>query len=839
MSQTARKSARPAVNARIAELVGNYRPLPGVPDEFIGDDGQPKAHWRRLIDTVAALPAEEMKRRFSNADRHLRDAGVSYRVYGEAGNDTLAGERAWPLSHVPLVIAPQEWRDIAAGVVQRATLSERILSDVYGKGDLVEHGLIPAAAISGSPDYLRPVQGVSPRGSFIRLYAADLGRGPDGRWWVLGDRTQAPSGAGYALENRLALSRSFPDLYRELDVERLAPFFQNFRAGLVAMAERSEPRICLLTPGALNETYFEQAYLARYLGFLLVEGADLIMRNGQLLVRTIAGLKRADVLWRRIDADFADPLELNSASRLGVPGLVEAVRDGRLAMANALGSGLLEARALMGFLPTLCRHLLDEELLLPSIATWWCGQPNAREEVLANLDRLAVASAFRNGPHDNPVLPAGLAEDARAALARDIQTRGLDYVGQEVVKLSTMPVYEDGRLEPRPFTLRVYAAMTPDGWQVMPGGFCRVSDRSDVRAISMREGVRSADVWVLADGPVAQTSLLPPSDAVPIKRILGNLPSRAADNMFWLGRYLERVEATLRLVRALMSRLLDADTAMNENAATLTRLAQMLAAWGSVPEETKPNASADFAMQALHGNEAYGSALCLVQEARRTAGVIRERLSPDAWRILSDLQHRLESPDTQPFTEAEALERCELALRAIAAFSGLAQENMNRVAGWRFLQIGRRLERGIATCRFARVFADKTAPVGDLEVLLDLADSQITYRSRYLVGAALAPVRDLVLLDPFNPRSVAFQVDHLDEHIASLPALRQDGMMEAPRRLSLDVATRLRTMEASGIDRPFILATEQKLMALSDAVAARYFLQGPQGGRAERLTGLA
>jgi uncharacterized circularly permuted ATP-grasp superfamily protein/uncharacterized alpha-E superfamily protein len=838
VSQSAGASAQPTFNARIADLVSNYQPLPGVPDEFIGADGLPRPHWRRLIDTVANLSADEMKRRFANADRHLRDAGVSYRVSGEGGQDTLADERSWPLSHVPLVISAEEWRQISAGVVQRATLSSRILEDVYGEGDLVNRGLLPAGAISGSLDYLRPLQGVKPRGGFLTIYAADLGRGPDGRWWVLGDRTQAPSGAGYALENRLALSRSFPDLYRELDVERLAPFFQNFRAGLAAMAERSEPRICLLTPGPYNETYFEQAYLARYLGFLLVEGADLIMRNGQLLVRTIAGLKRADVLWRRIDADFADPLELNSASQLGVPGLVEAVRDGRLAMANALGSGWTEARALMGFLPVLCRHLLDQELLLPSVATWWCGQARERELVLDNLDNLAIAHAFRDGPGAAPVLPANMTPEARQALAADIMTRGLDYVGQEVVQLSTMPVYEDGRLQPRPFTLRVYAAMTPDGWQVMPGGFCRISDRQDVRAISMRDGVRSADVWVLADGPVAHTSLLPPSDAIPIKRILGNLPSRAADNMFWLGRYLERVEATLRLVRCLMSRLLDADVATNENGATLAKLAQMLSAWGCVPEEITPRADAQFAVQALHG-DAYGSALSLVWEARRTASVIRERLSPDAWRILSDLQHRLEGNVSQPHTEADALERCEHALRAIAAFSGLAQENMNRVAGWRFLQIGRRLERAISTCRFARVFADKSASVGDLEVLLDLADSQITYRSRYLIGAALVPVRDLVLLDPYNPRSVGFQVDSLDEHIASLPTLRQDGILEVPRRLSMELATDLRTLEASAIDRQLILATEQKLMSLSDAVAVRYFLQGPQGGRAERLTGLA
>ena len=305
------------------------------------------------------------------------------------------------------------------------------------------------------------------------------------------------------------------------------------------------------TPGPLNETYFEQAYLARYLGFILVEGGDLTVREGKVHVRTIAGLKRADVIWRRIDSDFADPLELNGQSRLGVAGLVEAVREGGVALANALGSGVLEAPAMMSFMPKLCRKIMGEDLRLPNIATWWCGQQAERASVIADMDNLAIGGAFGNPvlrfPQHQPVIAGLLTADEKARLISAIGERGIDYVGQEVVNLSTTPVWNDDRLTPRPFVLRVYAARTQNGWTIMPGGFCRISDRADARAVSMGAGVQSADVWVLADKPVEMITLLPTNETARIRRLMGNLPSRAADNLFWLGRYLERVEATLRL----------------------------------------------------------------------------------------------------------------------------------------------------------------------------------------------------------------------------------------------------------------------------------------------------
>jgi uncharacterized circularly permuted ATP-grasp superfamily protein/uncharacterized alpha-E superfamily protein len=839
MSRSAANRAKDDLDAaaRVAKLTAGYAPLPGIPDEFIGADGRPRAHWLRFLDKLMEFSAGDMNRRFATADRHIRDTGVSYRAYGDTS------ERAWPLSHVPLLIEAGEWRQIARGIEQRARLMELVLADIYGEGRLVAAGDLPAAAVTGSPEFLHPLHGVKPPGGkFLHIYAADIGRAPDGRWWVLGDRSQAPSGAGYALANRLVLARAFPALYRDMNVERLAPFFEAFRLGLTSMAQRSNPRICLLTPGPFNETYFEQAYLARYLGLLLVEGGDLTMRDGKVNVRTIAGLKRADVIWRRIDSDFADPLELNAHSRLGVPGLVDALREGGVVIANALGSGVLEAPAMMSFMPKLCRTLLGEELRLPNIATWWCGQEEARQSVIDDMDELAIAGAYGNPvpgfASNQPLIGAALSAEEKSRLVAALAERGVDYAGQEVVNLSTTPVWHEGRLEPRPFVLRVYAAHTPQGWKIMPGGFCRISGRTDARAVSMGEGVQSADVWVLADKPVEMVSLLPTDETVRIRRIMGTLPSRAADNLFWLGRYLERSEATLRLIRCLAGRMIETGAGAANPGSAVSKLTSLLISWHAAPRATSSNAMALVAA-ALHGDEEYGSAVLLVRDARRAASFIRERLSTDTWRLIGDLNRTLTVDVHGALAEAEAYERADAALRTIAAISGLAQENMNRGAGWRIFDAGRRLDRGINTCRFARHFASGDAPADDLDVLLDLVDSQITYRSRYLMGVALNPVRDMVVLDPFNPRSVAFQIERLDEHLETLPLLSDDGMLETPRRLILQLAAEAATATASSLNNEKILGFEQSLLGLADAIAARYFLQGPHVARADKSSGLA
>lgn len=835
MNRAAGGMTKPAPNEdEWAAAYADYTPLPGIPDEFIGPDNKPKEHWLALLN---ALAESDMARSIAVAQRHLRDLGVSYRVSDEAH------ERSWPLTGLPLLIEENDWAEISAGIAQRATLFEAMLGDIYGAGRLVADGVLPAAVVAGNKEFIRPMVNVTPPGGrWMHLYAADIGRGPDGQWWVLNDRAQAPSGAGYALENRLAMSRAYPSAYAGMNVQRLAPFFREFRNGLASLAHREQPRICLMTPGPYSATYSEQSYLARYLGFLLVEGDDLVVHDGHVHVRTIAGLKRADVIWRRVDADYVDPMELNGESRLGVPRLLSSIRDGSVIVANMPGAGFIESRALMSFMPRVARHFGFSELEMPNIATWWCGQQSARDKVLENLDTMAIAGAFDDqvpGVLGQTVVGGNLDKAGLEKLRAQIGARGVDYVGQEVVRLSTAPAFENGKLVPRPFVLRVFAAATEDGWRVMPGGFCLMSDKPDARAVAIGDGVQSADVWVLSKKPVATETLLPSQETVSIRRILGNLPSRAADNLFWFGRYLERAEAMLRILRCLSSRSIELDSLRGDAANALKALANILVAWGAVPAEVLEQGRLAAIAHALVPESSYGSAFANVRMAYGAASVIRERLSVDSWKLLGKLEAQLHVKPSEIANETDAFEIADRALVTLSAISGLAQENVNRVAGWRFLDIGRRVERAINTCRFARTFAGDNATANDLDILLDLIDSQITYRSRYLIGVALAPVRDMALLDPYNPRSVSFQINQLRAHLDTLPTLNDDGLPEPPKRLIERFAGEIASATAQEIDPTRILAFEQTLMRFADATASRYFLQRPEGLKVKSASGLA
>jgi uncharacterized circularly permuted ATP-grasp superfamily protein/uncharacterized alpha-E superfamily protein len=804
----------------LQRFVAGYRPLPGVFDEMMDAEGRVRAHWHPFLSMLAALGGEEINRRFAAADRYLRDSGVFYRVY----EDASGVERPWPLSHIPLLIEPSEWRELEAGLTQRAELLEAVLADAYGPATLTGEGRVPAALIAGNPEFLRPLVGVAPPGgAHLRFYAVDVGRGADGRWWVLSDRAQAPSGAGFAIENRLALSRAIPDIYRTARVERVAPFFQAFQAELFALNRQDDARNCLLTPGPMNETYFEHAYLARYLGLLLVDGEDLIVRDDGVFIRTVAGLRRTEVLLRRIDADFADPLELNAASHLGVAGLIQAVRDGKVVIINSLGAGLVEARAMLAFLPALAPTVLGADLKMPNVATWWLGRPDVRKDMIEKLDQMVIAAAFTESMagvrFSGEVLGAKLEDAQRRELIRCIGDRGVDFVVQEAVSLSSMPVWRDGRLQPRPFTLRLFLAKIGERWQVMPGGFVRIAEHGDARAVSLQRGAATADAWVLTYGPVGETTLLPNPERMPVQRAAGLLPSRAADNLFWVGRYVERAEATLRLVRAMINRIAEADDAA---APVIASIGALLRTWNAIPANTSQASPVFLAHAVLAGADLDGSLPDLVGAARSAASVIRDRFSPDAWGALNDLASLIGAALPIGVSETAITERVEAGLRIIAALSGLAQENMTQRAGWRFLELGRRIERALVTCRLVRAFAQTGAVDGGLDVLLELADSQITYRQRYLMVAALAPVIDLVMLDPANPRSTVFQLDRIETHLAALPKRSSGGRLSPVQQIAVAIAARLRTADAAAIDDALLLEVEQALMKLSDAIGDAY-----------------
>lgn len=788
-------------------MLEGYRPLTGAFDECVDEAGSVREGWRDALAQWGSLTSEQRNARQQIAERYLRDNGVAHRIYG-ADHST---ERPWPLCHLPLILQAKEWQTLEEGLIQRAQLLEKVLGDLYGAQTLVHDGHIPAPLIAGSKGFLRPLVGATCADQHhLHYIAVELGRGPDGRWWVLGDRTQSPSGAGYALENRLATSRAFGREAKALRVERLASFFQDFRQTLGQMTQSGSARVGLLTPGPFNETYYEQAFLARYLGFLLLEGGDLIMRDGALYVRTVRGLKRLDVLWRRVDAAYCDPLELRSDSRLGVPGLVDAVRTGGLTCINALGAGLMESRAFMAFLPKLAETLLGEPLKLPNIATWWLGDPSARDHIQDSGSQTVRLSAYGTSlPMDARHLAGGAASDGA-----DFDPG--DHVAQEVVRLSTIPTFNTQTgaphplLVPQPFSLRVFLARTQDGWQVMPGGFCRVADTQDTRALSMQDGSRSADVWVCADSPVSRVSLLPKPGTRDVRRVPGTLPARAGDNLFWLGRYCERAQLSIRLVRAYLARTqdgLDADDPL------LCAIEEQLAAW-----DIKDPADEHVFEEAL---------LPILETARQSASAIRDRFSPDAWLTLNRF---VSATKGERFAAYSTVEKLDEALTMLAAFAGLVSENMIRLSGWRFLEIGRRVERAIGTCQLAGQFGFDEKTPGALNLLLETADSVMSYRQRYTVTSDAQTVLDLVVLDPNNPRSVAFQLQRIQQHIDEITdriAFDQQSDLEL---LAFALWSSLHTLKADQISVDVLAKTIDSLISLSSALAYSFFSPAQSDG---------
>ncbi len=789
-------------------------------------DGSIDPAWTATFAELAMVASDDLGHVRERVQRHAVDIGTGFRIADEPD------ERPWPVSPVPLLIEADAWARIAAGVVQRATLMETVIADLYGEGKLVADGHIPAALVTGSPFFLRPMVGLDPPGGrHLDFIAIDLGRGPSGEWRVLADHLRAPAGAGYALENRLAVGRTLGGLQARLNVQRHAPFFAAFRAGLAAMCKRTDPRIGLLTPGRFNPSYPEQAHLARYLGLLLVEGADLAALEDKLYVRTIGGLKRIDALWRRLDPRLLDPLAFDTHSQIGVPGLIDAYAAGNVVLSNAPGSAVLEAPAFSAFLPQLARTILGEDLLLPNIATWWCGQDAARTAVEADLDRLLIAPAY----HTRPLgLPNGATAGAditgvdRAALLADMARRPQDYVGQEIVRLSTMPVVVGDTLEPRPFTLRVFAARGGDGeWTVLPGGFARIGEHPDARAAVMGEGIWSADVCVYGPEPVAPVSLLTAPDSLHVRRNPGTLPSRVADNFYWLGRYLERGEALLAAIRVMLGNSIDADGGAVLSSQTVGKLVGLIVGSGAAPHPPALRRAdlTAFARTAME-DEGWQSVATINRHARAIGEGSRDRLSSDMVRLLE-----------APFpTHRGMLERAGSLQRRYAAIAGLSAEHMGRTAAWRFHDLGRRIERAMAMARAIRLFGMPGASPDDLSVLLDLADSQITYRQRYPTGIARVPVMDLVALDPGNPRSLAFSAERIAARLAELPVLSDDEMAEPQQAQATALMAIVMTATAAELDADTLGDVERRLAGVSDALARRYFLQGAEPLRTSELT---
>jgi uncharacterized circularly permuted ATP-grasp superfamily protein/uncharacterized alpha-E superfamily protein len=818
----------------------------GAYDEMLDGDGRIRPHWEYVIRALRTLGTAELERRGAEAAKLLRENGVTYNVYG----DPAGQSRPWQLDPVPLLVSSEEWGIIESGLLERAELLNLILADIYGPRELIRKGLLPLELIYSHGGFLRACDQIALRGKHqLVVYAADLARGPDDRMWVLGDRTQAPSGAGYALENRVAMTRVLPSLFRDSHVHRLALFFQSLRAGLNAIAPPAadNPRVVVLTPGPLNETFFEHAYLASYLGYPLVQGDDLTVRDGYLWLKSLNGLERVDVILRRVDDDFCDPLELREDSRLGVAGLVEVVRRGNVAIANPLGSGVLENPGLLAFLPGIAKHFLGRRLRLPTAATWWCGQPRELDYVLANLDQLVIKPTYRS-PGVRSVFGHQLSRQELADWRDRIRARPAFYVGQEHEGFSTVPSLVPGGLEPRHAVLRSFLVARADGYVVMPGGLTRSAPHKDDVLVSNQAGSISKDTWVLASEPEKPIDLVmtPTPEQVAASQS-GALPSRAADNLFWVGRYAERAEGTIRLLRAAIKKLHgDPDRSGSEYTESLHCLLHgVTQLTGTQPgflgedaqallREPEPELLSVTLDEARIGSLA-NTLRCLVQ----TGYAVRDLWSSDTWRVMDELEeHLLSSKQLEQPTLWQVQDLMDSLITSLSAFSGLVMESMTRGNGWLFLDMGRRLERGVLLLSLLRTTLAQQRPEAVeillIEALLDTSDNLICYRQHYRNNMELGAFLELLLLDENNPRSLAYQTARLQEHVTKLPRDKAGGQLSLEQRLALEASAALRlagldeltAVAGSGARQNLeqLLARLNDLLgALSDAVTAAYF----------------
>jgi len=872
----------PAVPPQVAQdMLRRARPAePGHFDELRAADGKLRASWQAFAEHLDA-PLDDLTRRQGQLARQIQEDGITYNVYDAQGGPS----RPWSLEPLPLVISPSDWAALERGISQRARLLNGVLDDIYGDQTVLKEALLPSALVLGHPSYLRGLQGVKPVGGvYLHVVAFDLVRGPDGAWWVVSQRTQAPSGLGYVMQNRLIVSRLFPEAYRSMSVQHLASGYRRMVDTMTELATAcsgdESPRLALLTPGPYNETYFEHAYLARYLGLPLVEGGDLVVRDEGLFLKTVQGLEPIHGLLRRLDDDFCDPLELRSDSTLGIPGLMQAVRAGKVVLANALGTGFLESPAVHGFLPALSRKLLGEELALPSLPTWWCGEAAAWKDVQGDLDEQVIRPTYPHAGTPGFGSP-NLRQSFDAVIGRTLTPAALKawreridhdpsaYTVQSFVPYAQAPVWSGAGLSMRGASLRVYALSDgKGGWQVLPGGMTRIATR-DAGPVSMQLGGSSLDTWVLTDEPVDTFSMLPAS--VKLDELMQRqrpVASRTGENLFWMGRYTERTEQQLRLVQSLVSLQSSDDDAHD----TVTRaLSDLALASGVVPPGTpslgkSPRVFERAALDALpdasakHGAYSLGYNLASLD---RSAQMLRERLSPEHARLLrslgSDFQQRLhvaahplpeddesdhDEVDTDDdedddrnevkpsnglhsFTMAhEALEHLAMQLTAV---TGAQTDRMTRDPGWRLLTVGRLIERLTGYAAILRAFwvNDALSHPQGFDQLLDLFDSAITFRARFQRRLEVPALLALLVMDETNPRALACVLRRLRTELVKLPARgsSHDGMLALLPHEGVGVS--LADLCAPETSQAAVLAMLNRLIdagwLLSDEVGRRYF----------------
>ncbi|HEY7771825.1 MAG TPA: circularly permuted type 2 ATP-grasp protein [Marinagarivorans sp.] len=818
-----------------------YKPRPNLVDEAFDADGKAKPHWQYLLDSLSAMGADAFADRQNKAQRILRDDGATYNIYSEQNTP----DHAWKLDLVPSLITSEDWGKIEGGLLERSELFNLFLKDIYGSRDLIRTGVIPPEALFLHRGFLRPCQGVSVPGEHqLLLHSVDLVRATDGKLSVLTDRTQSPSGAGYALENRTVMSRVLPSMFRDSHVHRLAQFFQKLRTKLTSLSiNQDQPRVVVLTPGTHNEAYFEHAYLANYLGFHLVQSGDLIVRNGHVWMKSLDGLSRVDVILRRVDDSYCDPVELRGDSQLGVPNLLEVVRAGRVVIANPLGSGILENPIFLKYLPAISQALLGRELRLPSVATYWLGDDHDYSKIKHSFDDWVIKPIYR-GDMQKSALVSQLSKAERTEFLAKVQAKPELFVAQPAINTTHLPSFSGGQLVPRPAIMRSFSVATEKSYTVMPGGLTRVGTGERAFVISNQAGAFSKDTWVIASEPERIASAGGGEQPTPMREAdLISLPSRVVENLFWMGRYAERAEALLRLLRTVFV-LLNGEEPISmvcrrQLLTCVTEMTSMLPGFKDAPAALINNPG-DELIAAVADGARMGSVRSNLNAMLYCSDESKELLSSDTLRVINDIRDALYALDSDlagglASAPEEALDPLVTALMAL---SGLSQESMLRGVGWRFMQIGRRLERTVQTAAIIDNLI--VLEVGEqdqstlIQALLQTLENLISYRRRYRARMGVQSSLDLVMLDTSNPRSLLFQLEELGKHLRALPkvpetrhelALEERAALEAETLIKLSLLKELSSRDDGQrkILKQNLEQLTELMAAVSSHVSDKYF----------------
>lgn len=829
----------------VRNLLADYKPIEGCYDELYNSYQEIRPAYHFFFQTIEKLGLAELKGRKYEADRILKENGVTYNIY----SDPAGTERVWPFDPVPVMIESKDWNHVERGLIQRAELLDLILKDIYSSRNIIKEKIIPHSVILSSKLFLRACHDLyNDNYSSLQFLATDLSRDENGNFYVIGDRLQAPSGSGYSLENRIVLSRILPSLYRDSQVHRLSVFFRALRRNILQQSGRAEPLAVLLTPGPNNETYFEHAYLAGYLGFTLAQGEDLTVRDRTVYLKTVEGFTKVDIIFRRIDDLYLDALELKGDSLIGVPGLLEAIRAGNVKVANPPGAGILEIRSLLPYMSDLCRYFLGEDLILPVAPTVSLNDGSIRDEVFSNPEQYVIKPVIRQGNLPGYFLSqiANDSPEGLGSLRSSIEAAPHNFIAQRVLPGMSCPVLQDGSFQAARTVYRTFIGAAEGGFVVMPGGLARSSTDSSQLVVMNQTGAIGKDIWILASEPQKEVSLLLPSSSpVEILRKGKGIPSRVADNFFWMARYTERSENLTRLIRIWVeqNRMVDNQFMID----TEKQLSGILHSTGGFLVDGPPGdfewEKAQYLDSILYDLNVTGGLAFNIRAISKSARSVRERLSDDTRRLLS----RLEEAIGNQKTFLESTETLFDMLSLLSSLSSFLIENSSREAGWYFLNIGRRIERATFITRILRAscFYLSTDNHSILEKLLSIVDIRITYGRRYNQRIEAVPVLDILTFDRSNPRSLLYQIDEIQRLTDNLPGMNQDRLSKI-QKSGIELATICKLANPEEILDPenqfaklssWSFQIQTLLMILSDQIAEEYFQYqeeqsslGDQGG---------